>query len=163
MKPLTRHLATPAKAFLICLCLAACQTTGTAEEAFTPTVSSTQQRGLDSRRFDTGDEVQILNAVVAVLQDLGFKLEETERSAGLVSGSKGTGKGKGWFLGRDIRVTVTTRPIARDRTVVRATFQDIRRGHDARFTFAEPVRDPAIYQDFFDKLAQSLFLEAHGI
>lgn len=140
-----------------------CQTAGNVEDAFRPSGSSVQQRQLDSRRFETKDESLVLNSIVSVLQDLGFKLDETDSKAGLVSGSKGTGPGKGWFLGTDIRITVTTRPLGESGTLVRTTFQNIRSGHDARYYSAEPVRDQKIYQEFFDRLAQSLFLEAHAI
>ncbi|MEK9671165.1 MAG: hypothetical protein VW268_01505 [Rhodospirillaceae bacterium] len=97
------------------------------------------------------------------MQDLGFKSDETDVGAGVVSGSKGSGRGRGWWVGTDIRVTVTTKPASEQSTVVRATFQKIHAGHDGRFTYTEPVIDPKISQDFYNKLSQSLFLEARQI
>ncbi|MEQ8963009.1 MAG: hypothetical protein RLP02_34715, partial [Coleofasciculus sp. C2-GNP5-27] len=76
--------------FLLCLVLVGCQTPSRPQDAFKPTSSVEQQRQLDSRKFDTPNELLVLNSIVSLLQDLGFKLDETNRSAGLVSGSKRT-------------------------------------------------------------------------
>lgn len=142
--------------------LSGCQT-GNPNDAFKRQVSAVEQRSLDSRRFETGDERTVLNAVVGLLQDLGFKVDETSAEAGMVSASKGAGQVAGHYYATDIRATVTTRPIEGEGTVVRATFQNITQGRNIKFSRATPVRDPKLYQDFFDKLAQSLFLEAHQI
>ena len=158
MKRLTSHLTILA-AFLF---LSGCQTNSNQSAGFSTSISSAQQRQLDSRTFDTNDELQVLNATIGLLQDLGFKLGETDKKAGLVSGSKGYARGNRMY-GSDVRVTVTTTPIQNGGIRVRVTFQDILAGRDPRFYRADPVSDPAIYSEFFDKLSQSLFLEAHSL
>lgn len=158
MSYLHRHLA----AYAAILVLSGCQTVADPGAGFVTSISTAQQRQLDSRGFDTNDELLVLNATVGLLQDLGFKLDETDRNAGLVSGSKGYDRGSRMY-GSDIRVTVTTMPLNGGGLRVRATFQDILAGRDPRFYRAAPVSDPAIYADFFDKLSQSLFLEAHSL
>ncbi|MCW8914643.1 MAG: hypothetical protein OQK24_02185 [Magnetovibrio sp.] len=125
-------------------------------------MSASQKRQIDSRRFETSDEVMVLNAIVALLQDTGFKVGETDLTTGLVSGSKGSERGTAWF-GSNIRITVTTTPVKDGSIQVRATFQDIITGRDPRFYRGRSSFDPALYQNFFDKLSQSLFLEAHSL
>jgi hypothetical protein len=158
MSYLKAHLA----AFVALLVLTGCQTVTNQSAGFTSSTSLAMQRQLDSRRFDTNDELLVLNATVGLLQDLGFKLGETDRKSGLVSGSKGYERGERMY-GSDIRVTVTTTPLKGGGTKVRATFQDILAGRDPRFYRAKSVADPKIYTEFFDKLSQSLFLEAHSL
>lgn len=142
--------------------LAGCQTTQSTHSGFTSSKSVAQQRALDSRLFETDDEATVLNAAVGLLQDLGYKLEETDLNSGLVTGSKGQGQSQ-WSSTYDIRITITTTPINTGGVVVRATFQEIRRGASVRYSSGNVVSDPVIYRDFFDKLSQSLFLEAHNI
>jgi len=69
-----------------------------------------------------------------------------------------------------IRASLVTRPIHMDdtdkskcRTAVRITFQRIVSNTQGQITRREGINEAKIYQTFFDKLAQSLFLEAHEI
>jgi hypothetical protein len=144
------------------LLLSGCQTTSDQNAGFYAPLSSAQQRQLDSRRFDTSDEERVLTAIVDLLQDLGFKVGETNLQTGIISGSKGYERGRRRY-GSDIRITATTSLSKTSGIVVRATFQDIKTSKAPRFYKGEPVTDPAVYRRFFDKLAQSLFLEAHSI
>lgn len=103
---------------------------------------SLEVRQMQSRRFDTQDERLIINAVTGVLQDMGYALGEISSASGLVSAARG-----------NMRVSVVVKPVSRVVTV-RAAFQDMT---------GRRVTDPLFYQKFFDKLAQSVFLEAHQI
>jgi len=49
------------------------------------------------------------------------------------------------------------------RTAVRVTFQRMIYNTARQVTTAEPINDPKIYQEFFDKVSESVFLEAHAI
>lgn len=142
--------------------VSACVTNGNQMAAFSSEVSQVQQRQIDSRMFETGDEVMVLQAIVGVLLDTGFKVTETNIAQGLVSAQKGT-SGGGLYAGRDVRITVTTFKVTDASIRVRATLQDILTGMDPRYTRGEQVRGARIYQEFFDKLAQSLFLEANQV
>ena len=145
------------------LVLSACKTAERARPAFAPSLTAAQQRQLDSRKFDTNDEAQVINAIVAVFQDLGYKLEETDLEAGLVSASKDSTRGQGLYQGYNTRITSTTTPTKDGSIVVRTTYQSMIQGSDPRFTHALSKVDADWYQQFYDKLSQSLFLEAHKI
>ena len=49
---------------------------------------SLQDRQTQTRRFETVDKLTMLSAATAVLQDLGFNIEETELPLGVLVGSK---------------------------------------------------------------------------
>lgn len=142
--------------------LSGCVTNGDQMAAFSSDVSQVQQRQIDSRVFEMDDETMLLQAVVGVLLDTGFKVTETNMAQGLVSAQKGK-SGFGLLAGRDVRITVTTFKVTDSSIRVRATLQDISTGVDPRYTRGEQVRDARVYQEFFDKLAQSLFLEANQV
>lgn len=142
--------------------LSGCVANGDQMAAFSSDVSQVQQRQIDSRVFETDDETMLLQAVVGVLLDTGFKVTETNMAQGLVSAQKGK-SGFGLLAGRDVRITVTTFKVTDSSIRVRATLQDISTGVDPRYTRGEQVRDARVYQEFFDKLAQSLFLEANQV
>ncbi|MBF0247417.1 MAG: hypothetical protein HQL36_05025 [Alphaproteobacteria bacterium] len=142
--------------------LSGCQQT-TPTAALTTAMTASETRQMTGRRFDINDERAVLTSIVQLLQDLGYKVGETDVKAGLVTGTKGAEEVVTYY-GSIIRVTVTTTPI-RDKggIQVRATFQDIVQARDPRYTYARSTVGPEVYQQFFDRLAQSLFLEAHDI
>jgi len=158
MTILTRALS----ACVVLLTLTGCQTAKNSNSGFSSRIGVAQQRALDSRMFETNNEVAVLNAAVGLLQDLGYKLDETDTKTGLVSGSKGQNRNP-WNRGYNIRITVTTVPLTTGGIRVRATFQEVQKGASARYSHGKTISDQAIYRDFFDKLSQSLFLEAHNI
>jgi hypothetical protein len=140
------------------------------------------QRQYTTRRFDTKDEASIMSASAGVLQDLGFNIDEASRGTGLLVGSKDrdavqpgqvlfaallVGMGAkpettGFDLTQKIRASVATR-VVRDAIVVRVTIQRLVVTNTNQVSKAESIDDPKIYQEFFDKLSQSVFLEAHEI
>jgi len=145
------------------------------------------QRLLQSRQFDT-DERTLLSAGTAVLQDLGFMIEDSEPAYGLISCSKHRDASRaeqmiGAFalamltgvvpsVDRDqwIRASVVTQPVAVDaadpakcRTAVRVSFQRIVRNQLGKVSRLESLVEPQMYREFFEKLSRSLFLEAHEL
>lgn len=130
--------------------------------AFSTETSQAQQRQLDTRWFETSDEAKVLQAVIGVLQDTGFKVTETNLEQGLVSGRKSQAR-NGLYTGRDVRITVTTFRVGENSIRVRVTLQDISAGMDPRYYRGVQIRDATIYQDFFNKLSQSLFLDANSV
>ena len=145
--------------------LSACQQHNPDNEkaALTLAPENLAQRQLQARRFDTGDQITILSATSGVLQDLGFIIEETSAKSGLIVGSKARRVTGDWLANyQNIRVSIVTKPSADGKAVVvRVNFQRIVGG--GQNLRAETVNDPIIYQQFFNKLAQALFLEAHEI
>jgi hypothetical protein len=157
------------------------------KEALQLSPESLKHRQIQTRRFDT-DEKTMLSASTAVLQDLGFTIDESETDLGLIACSKqrdATNAGQivgaiivalltGAYTPYDkeqlIRASLVTYPITIDktdkskcRTAVRVTFQRIITNTQNQVTRRECIIEPEIYQEFFEKLAQSVFLEAHEI
>jgi len=157
------------------------------EEALQLSIESLEDRQLQTRRFHT-DEKTLLSASAAVLQDLGFNINESETELGVIVASKQrdattpsqvvgavivavlTGAVMPIDKEQLIRASLVTRPIHMDdtdkskcRTAVRITFQRIVSNTQGQITRREGINEAKIYQTFFDKLAQSLFLEAHEI
>jgi len=134
---------------VVLLLVAGCQSAPRPEEFFRPV--SLEQRQIQSRVFETGDEVEVLAVCAAVLQDNGFQIDEAESRLGLLVSSKekvinGTLNVVG--------VSIVTHPLKKrsGAVAVRVTFHRV-----------GVVDDPVIYQEFFYRLSKALFLEAHQI
>jgi len=139
---------------------------------------SLQMRQLQSRRFDTTDERQLLIAAASLLQDMGFQIDESESRLGILVGSKNLDMVDrsviigGMIIGalletevvmeteQKVRVSIATRPSGSN-TVLRATFQRVVWNTENEISRQEPLKDPTLYRDFFDRLSKAVFLEAH--
>lgn len=98
----------------------------------------------------------MLQSAIGALQDLGFTIEESQASTGVVVGSR-LNQGR-------IRAQITIRALPNESgTAVRATFQRIIPRPGAMLALGETLDDPALYQGFFERVAQSAFLTAHEI
>lgn len=153
------------------------------KEALALSQVSIEKRNLQTRYFDTNDERLLLTASVGVLQDLGFTLEESETDLGVLLGTKDrdateagqvvaaviiaalTGAVTHVDDKQKIRISVITRPIGADgtQTAVRTTFQRVVWNTQGQVSRTESLDDPQLYQAFFEKLSQSVFLDAHEI
>jgi len=153
------------------------------EEALMLDSESLEQRQLQTRVFQTDDEAEVLAACSALLQDLGFNIDESECKLGVIVGSKDrsavsagqvigsifvallTGAAMPVDKNQKMRACIVTKPIGDERrtTAVRVTFQRIVWDTQGKITKRECLTDPKIYQEFFEKLSKSLFLEAHEI
>ncbi len=152
------------------------------EDALKFTPESLQDRQLQTRRFDTQDEGMLLSACAALLQDLGFTINESETNLGMIIASKDRSAvtaGQvtaqivlallGAYYAKDrnqkMRASVVTRPVGQEgkNTAVRVTFQRIVWNEQGQVTKRERLNDPEIYQEFFEKLSKSVFLEAHQL
>lgn len=124
--------------------------------ALSPQASAIALRSRQSRRFDTIDQTLMMQAILGALQDLGFTIEESQAASGVVVGSR--------LTGARIRAQVTSRQVPNQTaTVVRATFQRMLPRAGAMLAGGETLDDPALYQGFFERVAQSAFLTAHEI
>lgn len=157
------------------------------EDALVLTPDSLERRQLQTRRIDGIDESGLLSASAGVLQDLGFNIDESETRLGVIVASKDrsavTG---GQVLGavllalmgtyseidktQKIRVSLVTRPgLTQDRQpmpdtqLLRITIQRIVINTGGMVTRIESIEEPEIYQEFFDKLSKSVFLEVQQI
>ena len=152
-------------------------------EALKLSAQSLEDRQAQTRRFDTSDETKLLMASAAVLQDLGFNIDESETKLGLIVGSKvrdATEAGQvagaifaALLLGvaipiddtQKIRVSLVTSPLGESgkKTAVRITFQRLIWNTKNQLSTIEALEDPKLYQDFFSNLSKSIFLEANKI
>lgn len=107
--------------------------------------SQAAQRSISTRSFDTGDRNKVFQAVVSSLQDLGFVVDRADDVLGTISATR---YGDGL-----VRFTVTIRPGAPNKTIVRASGQ----------INETELSDPAPFQRFYNALSQSLFLQANQI
>lgn len=126
------------------LLLAACEAPQPGPDLLSPTEQQTKLRSFQSRTFDVADRQQMVRAVMAVLQDLGFIIERANEPLGLVTAERFAEPDYNDLVG----VTVTVRPLDGNRMLVRANAV-----HNNR-----PVADPETYQRFFTALERSLFL-----
>jgi hypothetical protein len=68
--------------------LAGCVTHTQPEEFFQLTAESPANKAMQSRFFETKDEAELLSASAAVLQDLGFQVEESVQDVGFLRATK---------------------------------------------------------------------------
>jgi hypothetical protein len=61
------------------------------ETFFALTPESAQHRALQTRMFETSNEKELLSASAAVLQDLGFQIEESAKEVGMLRAAKERG------------------------------------------------------------------------
>ncbi len=155
--------------------------------AFLVTPEMLSQRQLETRRFDGIKETDLLSACANVLQDLGFNLENSETKLGVLTASKQRGAvetkevilslfvamlgGGAMPISKDqtIRVSLVVRPVndsngnaLSESHYVRVTFQRMVRKTD-NSVYVQTLREPLLYQAFFDRLSKSVFIEAQKI
>lgn len=68
--------------------LVACVVHTQPEELFQLTPESPSNKAMQTRVFETKDEAELLSASAAVLQDLGFQVEESVREVGFLRAAK---------------------------------------------------------------------------
>jgi hypothetical protein len=149
---------------------------------------SMERRQLQTRRIDGITESKLLAATAGVLQDLGFNIDESETRLGVIVASKdrsAVSKSQvvgavllaligGGYMDVDksqrIRVSVVTRPaLAQDGAalpstqLLRITIQRVVTNTSGAVTRVESIEEPEIYQEFFEKLSKSVFLEVQQI
>ena len=62
-----------------------------------------------------------------------------------------------------IKASVVTKKEDKETVNVRVTFQRIVTNQVGQINRIETIKDPALYQAFFDKLSKSIFLEGENI
>ena len=157
------------------------------QNAFVVTPELLKQRQLETRRYDGIQEASLIAASANVLQDLGFNLENSETKLGVLTANKqrdamNAGEvtaavfvallgGGSMAISKDqtIRVSLVVRPVndsngkaISDSYFVRVTFQRLVRRTD-NSVMAETLRDSELYQDFYERVSKSVFLEAQKI
>jgi hypothetical protein len=172
--------------FSLCLCLfSSILVTGCAQtipkDALQLSAESFELRQLQTRSFDTADEKELLTAGAGVLQDLGFNIDESETSLGVIVGSKNRDAteagqvaaailvaalgGGAMPIDKDqkIRASLITRPSGKGKTNLRVTLQRVVWNTQGQISKIQSIEELGIYQEFFNKLSKAVFLEANEI
>jgi hypothetical protein len=154
---------------------------GIPKDALTLSPESMALRQLQTKRFETADEKKLLIGAASILQDLGFTIDESESQLGVVVGSKErdateAGQVAGAVImailfgvatpvdrEQRIRASIVTRPVSEGNTTVRVTFQRVVWNDRGQVSKTESLEDPKLYQEFFDKFAKAVFLNANDI
>jgi hypothetical protein len=156
-------------------------------EVFQVTPEMLEQRQLETRRYDGISGTDLLSACSNVLQDLGFNLENSETKLGVLTASKQRGAVEAQEVVLSLFVAVLTgaaMPVSKDQTIrvslvvrpvndskgdplqeshyVRVTFQRAVRRTD-NSVYVETVREPMLYQVFFERVSKSVFIEAQKL
>jgi hypothetical protein len=159
-----------------------CATTAP-ENLFQVAETSLQDRQMQSRFFETTNEIELLSAGVAVLQDMGYSIDETETKSGVITASKTVDATNNAQIAgavllavlgggnmsidneQQIKVSFVTLPSKNNKNgyLARATFQRIVTNTQGQVTKAETMKTEELYNEFFNKLSKSVFLEAQKI
>jgi len=176
------------KILLAVIFISGCQTA--AKPDLRLTQSALEVRQFQSHNFDAASEQEILMASVAVLQDMDYNIDAVEMPLGVLSASKtvdatSNGEMAGLILlellcamgggscgaiqtaseSQTIMLTLVVLPSLADRSgfVTRVTLQRIIWDKQGRPKLREAIDDAEGYQQFFDKLSKSIFLEANTV
>ena len=170
--------------------LSSCSTTQ--PDYFDPSQSSVAARKMQARTYISVEESDVMSAAAAVLQDMGYSIDEVEARLGVISASKradATNRLEAFgtltldsmkcaltFLMacsgnhygeiddvQDIRLTMVSMPQNDGSVAVRVTIQ--RRIYDkrGRLTEQSTITDTDVYEMLFAKLSKAVFLEEQGI
>jgi len=145
------------------------------------------QRQLETRRYDGIKEADLLSACANVLQDLGFQLENSETRLGVLTVIKQrdarnggeiivsvivtilSGKPMPYSKDQSIRASLVVRPVndsngnvLPDSHYVRISIQRLVRRTDNSI-YVQTLRDPKLYERFYDRLSKSVFIEGQKI
>ena len=172
--------------------LTGCITRTQPADLFQITAETPRHRAMQTRFFETPNEKELLSASAAVLQDLGFQVEESVRQVGFLRATKErSAREYGQYilqalfmvlsfgkqpvdLHQKIAAGLITRPLNQEatrqevhimfyRVVWKGDGQTDRQYIPPGQQYMEMIRDPEIYQQFFAKLSKAVFLEAHTI
>ncbi len=155
--------------------------------AFLVTPEMLAQRQLETRRYDGIKEEELLSVCANLLQDLGFQLESSEPRLGVITVNKQrsatdageiivsfivamlTGTPTPYSKDQSIRAALVVSPVydsdgtsLSDSHYVRITFQRLVRRTD-NSVHVETLRDPRLYEGFYERLSKSVFIEAQKI
>jgi hypothetical protein len=166
--------------------LVACQQKNILKEALTCSPDLLKNRQLQTRVFESIDEKNLLKASAAVLQDLGYTIDETDVRSGVIVCSRdrdvtvtaevvlsvaleilsilvGNPTSVPYDKTQKVLASLVTAPVNNQKTAVRITFQHMVWDSDGNIRKREQLNEPEIYQEFFSKLSKSIFLVAHEI
>ena len=172
---------------VVCLIALIGCATGPPKNLMLPSDNQLKLREQQSRTYKTTDEANLLSASAALLQDMGFNIDESNKELGILTASKMRSAVNATQQTEAILLTVLTaaggRPIVQPTdkeqkmragvvvkplgdghsTIVRVTFQRIVYTTTGTVSTQEMLGTDQIYTEFFDKLSKAVFLEAHDL
>ena len=176
-----------ASSLLLLAALSGCATTAVPEAALRLPESTLEVRSIQTRTLEAPSEIDILTATIAVLQDMEFNIERIEKPLGVITASKITDADSGsemtglFFLDmlcamgggggcdamstaqddQHITMTMVVLPsLARSgEFTARITIQRVIYDKMDRVKVIERIDDAETYQQIFDNLRKSLFLQ----
>ena len=164
---------------LMSLSTSACQK-GIPKEALMFTPEALADRQLQTRVFETSNEGKLLEASAALLQDLGFTIDESEVQCGVIVCSKDRKVTEFYDVGlsviaslffidyeyatrQKVMASLVTRPLLENKIAVRITFQHLIWDTKKELIKNERINEPEIYQEFFSKLSKAVVWTAQEI
>jgi hypothetical protein len=175
-----------AYSLLLIVCISGCVPT-VPKAALRLPESTLDVRAIQTRRLEASSEIAILTATIAVLQDMEFNIDRIEKPLGVITASKLSDADSGveqtglFFLdmlcvlgggggcdamssARDdqhITLTMVVLPsLMRDGEYsVRITIQRVIHDKVERIKVLERIDDAETYQEIFDNLRKSLFIQ----
>lgn len=155
----------------------------TPESAFRLSETALELREIQARRYETVNSKLVLRASMGVLQDMGYVIDEANFHLGIITASKRVDARDGGqvaaavfvaLLGggnipidkeQKIKASIVVNKTLNDNTssVARMTMQRIIWNTQGKITKSEQISSPEMYQQFFQKLSKSIFLEAYSI
>lgn len=163
---------------LISLLLSACVSY---KNLYVPDANYLERRNIETRLFDTTNTKELLIASAQLLQDMGYKITESDTEIGVITASKDreamstAGKVAIAFLAglngqqavyadkQKFYVSVVTTKANEHQIKTRVTFARIVYNNLGTAVRIEKLDDNKLYIEFFDKLSQSVFLTANNI
>ena len=153
------------------------------KDAFKLSPTSLEDRQRQSRKFPTLDSKLLLSAGAGVLQDMGYNIDESNTSLGVLTASKqADAKNAGQIAGAVVLVLLTGSVTPTDKeqkiriclviqealddptsSVARITIQRVIWNTQGQMSRVESINAPELYQAFYDKLSKATFLEANQI
>jgi hypothetical protein len=151
---------------LTAIAVAILLTGGPAQAKKPPEISGLALQQIQSRDYEVGKEVSF-PSVMTVLQDAGYRIEQADKDTGLITGTASTKSATTynifWGFGKKKKTPV-----------VSAFVEDRGRGSRVRLNFVlsttksrvygvgsadeEPMTDPAIYRDAFERIEKEIFV-----
>jgi len=130
-----------------------------------PATSSLEIRQMQTRSYEVKDKKELMEAIVNVLQDRDYLINESSYNLGVISGYKEC-KEKVPLGSRYVRyeTSVQINELKKDNYKVRTNFikKNIDPTGDA--TTQIDIKNPEeFYREFFSQLDKSLFIESQGI
>jgi hypothetical protein len=132
-----------------------------------PQVTGLELQQIQSRDYEA-DVTTVFPAVMTVLQDAGYRINAADRDTGLITGQASTDSKTTfnifWGLGKKKKTPVVSafiEPRGPNIARVRLSFvmaETKSRAYGVASADEEPIADPAVYRDAFEKIDKEVFV-----